>query len=99
MSWRQHCIKPQSQQTATDNRSTGKARLEQDVAGVEVAMADALCVHVQHAGRDVREHRHLRAPPPRQPRRREGAERDRISQRAAIAELLQNQDGTVKGEV
>ena len=64
------------------------ACLEEDIGGVEVAVADALAVDVRHALCDASQHSHHRLPPVRQRLRGEHAVRDRRAQAAAIAVLL-----------
>ena len=65
-----------------------RAHLEKDVGGVEVAVADALCMHVRHACGDVLHHTHEVLPPLLQVARGKHPLGDEGAQGASIAKLL-----------
>ena len=75
-------------QSTGNNAFQQELHLEEDVGGVEVAVADALAVRVRHAGCEAAQ-RHAHAqPPPRRPRPRENTLLQRPPQAPAVAELL-----------
>jgi hypothetical protein len=68
--------------------SSARARLEQNVCRVDVAVAAPLAVHVAHAGRDALQHPYQSVPPPRERAAREDARVDGLPQVAPVAVLL-----------
>jgi hypothetical protein len=66
------------------------AHLEEDVGGVEVAVADALAVNVGHALGDVEQDRHRAAPVPRDDVWVEKAFGHSVREAPAVAVLLRS---------
>ena len=70
------------------------AHLEQDVRGAEVAVTDALCMHVCHAIGDVHEQPHETRPPLRHRHALQNAVGQNARQAPAVAKLLPSTRGT-----
>jgi hypothetical protein len=65
-----------------------QAHLQEDVGGVEVAVADAVGMHVAHAERNVCENLYHRCPPRLTLARRQCAATQHLSQTLPVAVLL-----------